>query len=279
MISPLGLAPPMRAREVPKVLLGFILQSHLSGTIDVGTPVPVHLASPWDLWWAAYRAGIPFAQLGVEPIMPYGACRTCVADAHACASADPPRHPDELGDRPCRCQRLWAIRMREGGERTRWPGWSLTIALVKPGAPTGPIRARLEAEHDVLDVHTRVLTPADTRRMYPDAYGEDFIAAVDTYLTSGPVTVMLLRSHTPQTGAEVKDRIRQEFGDAKPQNHLHMPDNPGEALADIAHLAGWLVLQEHYERAETNDEAAARMAFYRAALGVRNPNPDGAAAA
>ncbi|MFF0577941.1 hypothetical protein [Streptosporangium saharense] len=264
---------------MPKALLGFVLQRQVSGAVDVDDPVVVRVSSPWDLWWAVYRAGIPFGLLGIEPIMPDGACRTCVADALTFASADPPRHPDDLGERQCRCLRMWAIRMREGGDRFRWPGWSLTVALIKPGAPTGLIRDRLETAHDVLNVHPHLLSSADTRRMYPDAYGEDFVAAVDAYLTSGPVTVLLLRSRTPHTGDEIKSRIRREFGADRLQNHLHMPDNPGEALADIVHLAGWSVLREHYGRAETDDDAATRMAFYRAALGVRDPDSDGAAAA
>ena len=54
------------------------------------------------------------------------------------------------------------------------------------------------------------------------------------------------------------------------RNHLHMPDNPGEALADIAHFAGPDVFAELYERHE-RDQRAGRLAAYRAALGIGKP--------
>ena len=46
-----------------------------------------------------------------------------------------------------------------------------------------------------------------------------------------------------------------------------MPDNPGEALADIAQFAGYPELAQLYRRYE-RDYTARRVAFYRAALGI-----------
>ncbi|MBG0818461.1 hypothetical protein [Planomonospora sp. ID82291] len=269
MNGPLGIAD----KDAPKALLGLVLHRHLTGDAE---PVRVQVSSPWDVWWACYRAGLPFSGLGVEPVMPYGACRGCIADALECASAVPPRHPDELGERPCGCLRLWAVRMRSGPETTGWPRFALTVALIKPDAPAELITDRLSAGHEVLGAWARTLTAADTRRMYPEAYGEDYIAAVDAYLTSGPSRVMLLRSHDPGTTADIKTRIRDEIGNDRLRNHLHMPDNPGEALADLAHLVGWGLLQEFHEGAD--DAANACLAFYRAALGVRDTDADGVAA-
>jgi hypothetical protein len=50
-----------------------------------------------------------------------------------------------------------------------------------------------------------------------------------------------------------------------------MPDNPGEALADISHFAGTETLAELYERHE-RDRANIRLAFYWAALGIADPS-------
>ncbi|MFG1707430.1 hypothetical protein ACFLIM_29940 [Nonomuraea sp. M3C6] len=255
-------------KDVPKALLGLALQRRLAGQ---AAAVEVRVSSPWDVWWVAYRAALPFGELGLEPLLPYGACRRCTADALECAAADPPRHPDDVGERLCGCLRMWAVRIRSSAKPVVWPCWSLTIALIKPGAPAEAICDRLAAGHDILNAQTRMLTPADARRMYPDAYGEDYIAAVDAYLTSAPVHVLLLRSRAPDTSGGIKMRIRAEFGGDRLHNFLHMPDNPGEALADIAHLAGWAFLQEH-ERFD--DDAAARLAFYRTALGVRDSDAD-----
>jgi hypothetical protein len=59
------------------------------------------------------------------------------------------------------------------------------------------------------------------------------------------------------------------------RNHVHMPDNPAEALADIALLAGWDVLEELYRRWESDDERRqTRMAAYRRHLD-RGPGPAG----
>jgi hypothetical protein len=52
-----------------------------------------------------------------------------------------------------------------------------------------------------------------------------------------------------------------------------MPDNPGEALADIAQFTGhenMAALHRRYER----DRAAGRLAFYRTALGIRQAAAD-----
>jgi hypothetical protein len=46
-----------------------------------------------------------------------------------------------------------------------------------------------------------------------------------------------------------------------------MPDNPGEALADIAHFADYEELAQLYRRYE-RDRSSSRLALYRTALGI-----------
>ena len=160
--------------------------------------------------------------------------------------------------------------MRSPAPQTHWPPWSLTLALIKPDAPAARIHERLAGEYGILATSTRTLTTQDTRRMYPEAYGADYVAARDAYLTSGPVAVLVLRARSRGAcgrTAGIKAGIRYDLGAGMLRNHLHMPDNPGEALADIAHFAGPSVLAELYERHE-RDQRAGRLAFYRAALGI-----------
>jgi hypothetical protein len=81
----------------------------------------------------------------------------------------------------------------------------------------------------------------------------------------------VLRARRPDavTPTQIKAGIRHLLGADKVRNHLHMPDNPGEALADIAHLAGRELLATLYERHD-RDRSTERLAFYRAALGIRS---------
>jgi hypothetical protein len=154
-----------------------------------------------------------------------------------------------------------------------WPLVTLTLALIKPGAPTAMILGQLAVAGDVLSATERTLTKADTRRMYPEAYGASYVRARDAYLTSGPSRILILRSHPGTDPGAVKARIRAQAGGDALRNHLHMPDNPGEALADIAHFAGYTELAQLYRRYE-RDHTTTRLAFYRAALGISPPHPD-----
>ena len=259
------------AKHIPKALLGFVMELRLTGSIpDQAVPV----LSPWDLWWASYRSAIPLGQLGIQVTRPGMGCADCDHDAVELAASSPPRHPDVVGGRPCECLLEWAMRMRAPTAALLWPQPTVTLALLKPGAPREKIRAELERTHRVLKLLEMTLTTDDTRRLYPEAYGADYVSVRDTYLTSGPVQVLVLNTNAGMvTAAETKARIRRALGADMLRNHLHMPDNPGEALADIAHLTGLETLATLYERYE-RERSAERLAFYRAALGIRGPDTD-----
>jgi hypothetical protein len=149
-----------------------------------------------------------------------------------------------------------------------WPPVCLSLALIKPGAPAATIRDLLAPVFEILGSRQLTLTPAGTRRLYPEAYGAGWVRDRDAYLTSGPARVLILRARRAgiDPGA-VKMRIRERVGGDVLRNHLHMPDNPGEALADIAQFAGYTELAQLYWRYE-RDHTARRLAFYRAALGI-----------
>ena len=264
------------ARHAAKALLGYALDTLLSGTSagDSGALVP----NPWDAWWACYRAGRPLAVSGTCVSAGDGACADCAGQALALAAASPPCHPGtEPG--PCGCLLRWAAAMRSPGPPAGWPPTALSLALIKPGAPAGLVRGLLAGDFDVLAARELTLTTADTRRLYPEAYGAGYVAERDAYLTSGTAQVLTLAAHRPgAVSADVKARIRAQASGDELRNHLHMPDNPGEALADIAHFAGYEELAQLYRRYE-RDRTSSRLAFYRTALGIGPPCADRLAAA
>jgi hypothetical protein len=158
--------------------------------------------------------------------------------------------------------------MRTPGPAVPWPATVLSLALLKPGAPAALITSRLQGAYELLGEFEDELTANDSRRLYPEAYGAQFVADCDAYLASGPVRILILRArHAGTRAGMVKTQIRERLGASGLRNHLHMPDNPGETFADIAHLAGYRLLAALYERYE-RDRRDARMAFYRTALGI-----------
>lgn len=261
------------AKHAAKTLLGHIMDTRLAGGPSADRET-VFVPDAWDAWWACCRAGIPLGQASARIQAGEGSCPDCSGKAALLAIASPPGHP---GTDPgsCGCLLRWAKTMRAPGPDAGWPPSALSLALVKPGADAGRIQGMLGAWFEVLRADEFALAAADTRRLYPEAYGADYIAERDSYLTSGPVRVLILLARDPFVNPkEVKASIRRRLpGSDSLRNHLHMPDNPGEALADIALFAGpgeLTGLHRRYER----DHAPARLAFYRAALGSPEPGAD-----
>lgn len=260
------------AKHAAKALLGYVLDSLLTGTEADGRETAV-VHGPWDAWWACYRAGLPLSATGIRVRAGGSACPACAESAAALAGAEPPGHPGtEPG--PCGCLLRWAAVLRSPGPPAGWPPVVLSLALIKPGAPAGRVQGLLAPSFEVLSARELTLTTADTRRLYPEAYGASYVADRDAYMTSGPVRVLtLLARHPAASARDVKAGIRDRIGGDALRNHLHMPDNPGEALADIAHFAGHGELAGLHRRYE-RDHAASRLAFYRAALGISEPGAD-----
>jgi len=248
--------------------LAAVLGLALDGALSTGTPGgPPVLDHPWDAWWVAVRSrGRARPQANAA-----GACAHCAHRAAAAAAAPVPEHPGHDG-RGCDCHRVWAKAMRAplADDALPVPPQRLTMAMVKPGAPVQAIRSRLRTVLREVHVSERRLTAADCDRLYPDAYGADFVAERTAYLTSGSVQVVVLAGgpDAVQAGAALKRLVRADLDGGVLVNHLHMPDNPAEALADIAHLAGWGVLEQVYRRWESSDRRriATRMAGYRTHL-------------
>ena len=193
-------------KHTARALLGYVLDTQLSGAVPERE---VSVPSPWDAWWACYRAGLPLAGLAPGVRVRDHACPSCARRALRLAGASPPGHPG-TGPQACGCLLKWAERMRGPGPRVTWPPVSLSLALIKPGAPEAPILGLLAQAFEVLASRQLTLATADTRRMYPEAYGASYVRDRDAYLTSGPVRVLILHSRRPGTDpGAVKTRIRR----------------------------------------------------------------------
>lgn len=252
-------------RDRNKALLGRAVESRLA----FGRPTArtVWVDSPWDLWWVCYRAAMSAATLGLSVTDPNGeACAGCWRQVLGLIVTSSPGRPDINGGE-CGCLHQWAADMRRPGPGVAWPPLRLQVALVKPGTATRDVRRRLVDTYQVVGVARRQLTKADVSRLYPEAYGAEYVAAQDTYLTSGPVEVLVLVAGTDSPDpTEVKTRIRHQLGVQDVlRNHVHMPDSPGDTLCDIAHLAGPRLLAGLYERYD-RDRAGDRLDHYRAVL-------------
>ncbi|PSK67587.1 hypothetical protein B0E53_00397 [Micromonospora sp. MH33] len=158
--------------------------------------------------------------------------------------------------------------MRTPGGDVDWPPLRASVAMVKPGGDAPGVLRALRGDHLVTAVASKRLTSSDARRLYPDAYGAEYVARQDEYLTSAPVTVyaLLLDGDAARNPKDLKLGIRARLagGDVL-RNHLHMPDSPGDALCDLAHLISENTRDDLYGR---YDRAAAdqRLAQYRTRL-------------
>ncbi len=262
---------PWPAKHAARTLLGYMLDTRLAGN-DPRADVTV--SSPWDTWWAGYRARLPLTKLAPRLGANGRPCCHCARQVARLAATDPPGHPG-TGPQPCRCLLRWAETMRAPEPAVTWPGIRLSLALIKPAAPAAIIIALLATEYAILHTYKLTLATADTQRLYPEAYGAGYVRDRDAYLTSGQSQALILLTRQP--GADpgaIKQHIRAQLGAGPLRNHLHMPDNPGEALADIAHFAGYPMLAQLYRRYERGHYTARRLAFYRTALGISPAGTD-----
>jgi hypothetical protein len=224
--------------------------------------------SPWDIWWICFRTGLPASTLGVADLLQPSStecelCRRQVVDLTTAA----PKHPGPDADSGFTS---WAVSLRSPEPPIRWPALVSSLAMVKPGTDPGVVVDLLGGDFEIQEQITRTLTPDDVRRLYPDAYGAQFVSSRDAYLTSSPSTVLTLQAKVPaRAGTEYKQAVRRTLGGGDLlRNHLHMPDNPGETWCDLRLLAGdHNDLYRRYDRGHATE----RVAHYRRLLGLEQP--------
>src|ERR1700722_8105959 len=144
-------------RHAARALLGYLLEARLCDVMPGGVTIP----SPWDVWWACCRADLPLEDLARGISVDDQRCPTCSHWALRLAATSPPGHPG-TGLTSCGCLLEWAQRMRAPGPAVTWPPLSLTLALLKPGAPATTILGMLAGMFDVLAARELTLAIADT---------------------------------------------------------------------------------------------------------------------
>jgi hypothetical protein len=101
------------------------LLAHAVGARLCGLTVPAAgwvMASPWDLWWVCFRAGVSADVLGLSQVHAMAGCADCTADVASLVRVSPPGHPrSQEEQRRCGCLLGWAMRMREPAPPISWP--------------------------------------------------------------------------------------------------------------------------------------------------------------
>jgi hypothetical protein len=260
--------PPLSDRDFVKTVVSYLYEARLAGQEAVVPDLP----DVWDLWYICYRLWRPADALGIAGGMGRSGCFACRELVARLSATAPPGYPAgaaaEYG-----CFLRWAIRMRNrdaASPQVDSLPMALSFALVKPGAPAGAIRTMLAARYRIACRRELRLNPVDVTRLYPDAYGAEFLAWQAGYLGRGPVEALMLTAppNEPVCAKAVRSQVRASLGVATEfENHVHMADSPGEALANIEQFFGSATLQEQYRRIElTNGQR--RLALYRALLGA-----------
>jgi hypothetical protein len=258
--------PGLSDRGLVKAVVSYLYEAQLLGErVDVP-----ELPDVWDVWYVCYRLWRSAGELGMTELHRRGTCPGCSDLVTRLTSTEPPAYPSALPD--CGCWLRWAMRMRSRGRGATdvdSSAMALSFALVKPGAPAEAIHSLLGARYRTVGRRELGLTAVDVSRLYPDAYGEEFLAWQAEYLGRGPVEVLVLAAPTDEAvcAVAVRSEIRAALGvAAEAENHLHMPDSPGEALANIEQFFGSAALAEQYGRIE-RIHGYRRLAVHRALLG------------
>lgn len=241
-------------------VLGILLEYQLQDRDQ--PPIHQYLTSPWDLWWISLRSGLSATDLGVQPGR-YGDGRCqCVAQVTQLVRHAATHGPIPTAGRPCSCLLTWAVTMHQIAEPSRpfaWPATRIAVALLKPGSDIDRIRTLLEHTYLVTDILDRTLTTVDVRWLYPDAFGAAYVARQDTYLTSGPTSILCLATHD-RHGAHtrhIQESIRDGLGATDHvRNQIYMPTSPGEIFAALVRFwsARWLIdTYEAHERGHSSE--------------------------
>lgn len=255
-------------RDRVKMVVSYVYEAGLLGERAVVRDLP----DVWDVWYVCYRLWRSAGVLGLTDVRAEGGCCGCREIVALLTSSSPPAYPH---DEPaaCGCWLRWAVRMRSrevaAGDVDSL-AMALSFALVKPGAPARAIQGMLAARYEIAGLRTVRLTPVEVRRLYPDAYGEEFLEWQAGYLGGGPVEVLMLEAPPdgPLCSRAERAEVRARLGvTSEPENHLHMPDSPGEAFSNIEQFFGRATLEERYRRIEKR-HGRRRLALYRAVLGA-----------
>ena len=210
------------AKYAAKALLGYLMDIRLAAA----GPAAVSVPSPWDAWWACYRAAIPLPGLAPGIVVRDRSCPSCTGRALQLAAASPPGHPG-TGPQACGCLLRWAGQMRAPGPPVAWPPVSLSLALIKPDAPAAAIKDLLAPVFEILGSRELTLTTG----RYPAAVP----GGVRSRLRTGPRCLPDQRPgpcpdparpparHRPRRRQDADTRASRRGRAAQPPAHARQP--------------------------------------------------------
>jgi len=182
--------PALTNRDLVKTVVSHLYEAGIAARGATARDLP----DVWDLWYVCYRLWRPAAALGLAGVRTRSGCTACRERVAHLISTSPPGYPAGAAA-SCGCFLRWAMRMRSrepASPQVDCLPMALSSALLKPGAPAGAIRDMLAVHYRIAERRTLWLTPPDITRLYPDAYGEEFLAWQAGYLGGGPVEALML---------------------------------------------------------------------------------------
>ena len=115
------------------------------------------------------------------------------------------------------------------------PNESHGFILIKPGEESHSqeiIEMFEEQGWSVCKLRTKILLKSEAERLYEPHEKEDWFPALVEYMISGPCTGIILnhkgKASSPQDFkdiAEIKDAVREKFGESDMRNVLHSSDS------------------------------------------------------
>jgi nucleoside diphosphate kinase len=204
--------------------------------------------------------------LGIDPDSAKATCSACKPYIRELLSGDPV-YPGWSAPIPCDCFGQWSAGMRTPEDEGQFPSLRFCNCLIKPNADSNRIISVLNASYEIVAAKNITLTVPDIRRMYPESFEALYLPVHNGYLTSSESVVVLMCAKNETTDhRHEKMRIRGLLsgGDCV-RNHLHMPDNPGDTIADLLHLSPEL---DQRSLVHSSDVASAerRVALYKSIM-------------
>lgn len=262
----------MNRPAATELLLAVAWESHLGGERLMVPAEQAASFSCWDYWYVCYGLRHSPSRLFTAD---FPARLRELRDGEESADAVwrliaevPVRWPEP--EAACPGLLTW----RQGQRLHAGAGLSLPAGvhcpvLVKPGVDVGPVVSALAPGWRIEQREDWLLSPKDVRRLYPTAYGHEFIGRVADYMTSGPCTLLLASSRRPVPNLdEYKAHLRKQLrttGNLK--NAIHLPASLGELYTNLRQFFGQAAVQEAYnEHYGTRYER--RAALYRTVLGA-----------
>lgn len=262
----------MTPAETTELFLAVAWESYLAGERLVIPTERTRRLSCWDFWYVSYCVRRPpadlFAASFPDRLRELRDGAESADDVWQLVEAAPVGWP-EHGAAYAGLQTWRQAQRLQKGRGLTLPVGAHCLVLVKPDVMVEPVLAALEPTLQVERRQTRLLRPEDVRRLYPTAYGSEFVGRVVNYLTSGPCTLLLAAARQPISNLdEYKARLRRRLGVIDDlRNAVHVPASLGELYSNLAQLLGQAAVWEAYdEHSGTKHER--RAAFYRVVLGA-----------